>query len=66
MECPSSLKRNAKDGKNARENSDKFWKDLDDENKKRARRGLPPKVFETGGPNASYVQHGPVSLQSDN
>jgi hypothetical protein len=40
--------------------SDKFWKDIDEENKKRARRGLPPKVFETGGPNASYVPGWPT------
>jgi hypothetical protein len=38
-----------------KENSDKFWKGLDEENAKRARRGLPPKVFESGGPSAIYV-----------
>lgn len=36
--------------KNNRENGEKFWKALDEENAKRARRGLPPKVFEEGGP----------------
>jgi hypothetical protein len=50
--------------KGHRENSDKFWKDIDEENKKRARRGLPPKVFETGGPSASYVPAWP-SLSLD-
>ena len=50
--------------KGHRENSDKFWKDIDEENKKRARRGLPPKVFETGGPSASYVPAWPsLSLE---
>ena len=33
-----------------KESADKYWKDLDAENAKRARRGLPPKVFENGGP----------------
>ena len=46
--------------KSHRENSDKFWKDMDEENKKRARRGLPPKVFETGGPGASHVPGWPT------
>jgi hypothetical protein len=31
-----------------KEISEKYWKDLDEENAKRARRGLPPKVFEQG------------------
>jgi hypothetical protein len=34
-----------------KEISDKYWKELDDENAKRARRGLPPKVFEEGQPS---------------
>jgi hypothetical protein len=36
--------------KTNKEMSDKYWKDLDALNSKRARRGLPPKVFESGGP----------------
>ncbi len=36
--------------KNNKESADKYWKELDAENVKRARRGLPPKVFEEGGP----------------
>jgi len=36
--------------KNSKENADKYWKEFDAENVKRARRGLPPKVFEEGGP----------------
>jgi hypothetical protein len=35
---------------NNREAAAKYWKDIDEENAKRARRGLPPKVFEEGGP----------------
>ena len=34
-----------------KESTDKYWKELDDENAKRARRGLPPKVFEQGSPS---------------
>ena len=33
-----------------KESSEKYWKELDAENAKRARRGLPPKVFEEGSP----------------
>jgi von Willebrand factor type A domain len=38
-----------------KENSQKYWKEIDEENAKRARRGLPPKVFEEGGPNISFI-----------
>ena len=34
-----------------KETAEKYWKDRDAENVKRARRGLPPKVFESGGPS---------------
>jgi len=36
--------------KSNKENSEKYWKEVDAENAKRARRGLPPKVIEQGGP----------------
>lgn len=36
--------------KSNKESAEKYWKELDAENAKRARRGLPPKVFEEGGP----------------
>ncbi len=36
--------------KSNKETNEKYWKDVDDENAKRARRGLPPKVVEQGGP----------------
>jgi von Willebrand factor type A domain len=36
--------------KSNKESAEKYWKDIDAENAKRARRGLPPKVFENGGP----------------
>ena len=37
--------------KSNKEITDKYWKELDAENAKRARRGLPPKVVEEGGPS---------------
>jgi hypothetical protein len=33
-----------------KETHEKYWKEVDAENAKRARRGLPPKVLEEGGP----------------
>jgi hypothetical protein len=36
--------------KSNKESTEKYWKEIDEENAKRARRGLPPKVFEEGGP----------------
>jgi hypothetical protein len=33
-----------------KETDEKYWKEVDAENAKRARRGLPPKVVEEGGP----------------
>jgi hypothetical protein len=33
--------------------AEKFWKEVDAENARRARRGLPPQVFEDGGPGGS-------------
>ncbi len=33
-----------------KETTEKYWKEVDAENAKRARRGLPPKVLEEGGP----------------
>jgi hypothetical protein len=36
--------------KKNKESAEKYWKELDAENAKRALRGLPPKVFEEGGP----------------
>ena len=33
-----------------KESTEKYWKEVDAENAKRARHGLPPKVFEEGGP----------------
>lgn len=38
-----------------KESSEKYWKDLDEENAKRARHGLQPKVFEEGGPSTSFI-----------
>jgi hypothetical protein len=43
-------KEREKTEKSNKESAEKYWKDLDAENAKRARRGLPPKVFEEGGP----------------
>ena len=39
--------------KSNKESVEKFWKELDAENARRARRGLPPKVFEEGSPAGS-------------
>jgi hypothetical protein len=46
--------------KTNKENSDKYWKELDEENARRARQGLPPKVFEEGGPHSSYIPGRPT------
>lgn len=43
-------KERAKIDKSNKENSEKYWKEVDAENAKRVRRGLPPKVIEQGGP----------------
>jgi hypothetical protein len=45
-----SAKERDKLDKANKEIADNYWKDLDAENAKRARRGLPPKVFEEGNP----------------
>jgi hypothetical protein len=47
-----STKEREKIDKINKETADKYWKELDAENAKRARRGLPPKVFEEGSPHA--------------
>jgi hypothetical protein len=48
--------------KRNKENAEKFWKELDAENAKRARRGLPPKVFEEGSPGGTGPGVGRPSL----
>jgi hypothetical protein len=48
--------------KSNKESADKYWKELDAENAKRARRGLPPKVFEGGGPGGMGPSVGRPSL----
>jgi hypothetical protein len=40
----------AKIEKANKESTEKYWKEVDAENAKRARQGLPPKVIEQGGP----------------
>ena len=49
-------------GKKNKEISDKYWKNLDAENAKRARRGLPPKVFEEGQPGGIVPSVSPPRL----
>ena len=51
--------------KSNKENSEKWWKELDEENAKRARHGLPPKVFEEGGPSASFSPGRPTLSPSE-
>ena len=48
--------------KSNKESAEKFWKELDAENAKRARRGLPPKVFEEGQPGGVGPSVGRPSL----
>ncbi|HEY5813843.1 MAG TPA: hypothetical protein VIT23_14460 [Terrimicrobiaceae bacterium] len=48
-----------------KEKSDKFWKELDEENAKRARHGLPPRVYEEGGPSISHALGRPTLTQSE-
>ena len=50
--------------KSNQESKEKYWKALDAENAKRARRGLPPKVFEEGGPGGTGFSVGRPSLTS--
>ena len=50
--------------KSNQESKEKYWKELDAENTKRARRGLPPKVFEEGGPGGTGPGVGRPSLTS--
>jgi hypothetical protein len=45
-----------------KESAEKFWKELDAENARRARRGLPPKVFEEGQPGGIGPSVGRPSL----
>jgi hypothetical protein len=59
---PKDLERMEKTNK---ENAEKFWKEVDAENARRARRGLPPKVFEDGGPGGADPGVGRPSLTSD-
>ena len=47
-----------------KEITEKYWKEVDDENAKRARRGLPPKVFEEGGPVGLGMSVGRPNLSS--
>jgi hypothetical protein len=58
---PKELERIEKSNQESRE---KYWKALDAENAKRARRGLPPKVFEEGGPGGIGFGVGRPSLTS--
>jgi hypothetical protein len=58
---PKELERIEKSNQESRE---KYWKALDAENAKRARRGLPPKVFEEGGPGGTGFGVGRPSLTS--
>ncbi|HEY5741815.1 MAG TPA: hypothetical protein VIS99_04680, partial [Terrimicrobiaceae bacterium] len=51
--------------KSNKENSEKWWKELDEENAKRVRHGLQPKVFEEGGPSASFIPGRPTLSSSE-
>jgi von Willebrand factor type A domain len=56
---PKELEKLEKSGE---ENREKYWKELDAENAKRARHGLPPKVFEEGGPGGAGFSVGRPNL----